>query len=235
MPGGRLTEQDRHLIASGLADGLGYAEIARGLGRPTSTVSREVARNGGPDRYRAEHAHLATSRRARRQGPALDEPAEVTDSAAVREVEEHLVEAMLAMGLPRLPSRVMAALCLSDDGCTASELVARLRVSPASVSKVIAYLEGMDLVRRERENSRGRERYFMDGEVWIKSWEANIRSNAMMADAAAEGAKVLDGTPAGERLIEMSELFAWLRDDMTRVAGQVGAMLERRRGGERPR
>src|SRR5688572_32508500 len=67
MPGGRLTRQDRQLITAGLADGLGYAEIARQLGRPTSTVSREVARNGGPDGYRAEHAHRATEHRARRR------------------------------------------------------------------------------------------------------------------------------------------------------------------------
>ena len=43
MPGGRLTQEDRRHIAAGLAEGLGYAEIARRLGRPTSTVSREVA------------------------------------------------------------------------------------------------------------------------------------------------------------------------------------------------
>ena len=34
MPGGRLTHQDRERIGSGLAQGLGYAEIARQLGRP---------------------------------------------------------------------------------------------------------------------------------------------------------------------------------------------------------
>ncbi|MDA0638253.1 helix-turn-helix domain-containing protein, partial [Nonomuraea sp. MCN248] len=60
MPGSRLTWQDRRRIAAGLAEGLGYAEIARGLDRPTSTVSREVARNGGPGVYRPDHAHQAT-------------------------------------------------------------------------------------------------------------------------------------------------------------------------------
>ena len=39
MPGGRLTQQERQQIASGLADGLAYAEIARGLDRPTSTIT----------------------------------------------------------------------------------------------------------------------------------------------------------------------------------------------------
>lgn len=50
MPGGRLTQQERQQIALGLGDGLAYAEIARRLERPTSTITREVMRNGGPMR-----------------------------------------------------------------------------------------------------------------------------------------------------------------------------------------
>src|SRR5215475_12463464 len=71
MPGGRLTQRERQQIALGLADGLAYAEIARRLDRPTSTVTREVMRNGGPGAYRGDLAHLATEHRARRrQKPA---------------------------------------------------------------------------------------------------------------------------------------------------------------------
>jgi IS30 family transposase len=50
---GALTAVDREDISRGLAAGDSLAEIARGLGRPTSTVSREVAANGGRQRYRA--------------------------------------------------------------------------------------------------------------------------------------------------------------------------------------
>src|SRR5262245_59362852 len=74
MPGGRLTDDDRLQIAAGLRDGLGYAEIARRLGRPTSTVSREVGRNGGPGRYRSGQARAATWRRARRGRPPSPVP-----------------------------------------------------------------------------------------------------------------------------------------------------------------
>ncbi|WP_425569311.1 helix-turn-helix domain-containing protein [Nonomuraea salmonea] len=70
MPEGRLTRQDRQRIAAGLAEGRSYAEIARRLDRPTSTVSREVGRNGGPSDYRPERAHQAAARRARRRTPA---------------------------------------------------------------------------------------------------------------------------------------------------------------------
>lgn len=70
MPGGRLTQPERQQIALGLADGLAYAEIARRLDRPTSTVTREVMRNGGPAAYRADLAHRATERRAHRRRQA---------------------------------------------------------------------------------------------------------------------------------------------------------------------
>jgi len=70
-----LTRQDRQHIAAALADGVGYAEIGRRLGRPTSTVSREVARNGGPGGYRADQAQLATGRRVRRRRPSGAAPA----------------------------------------------------------------------------------------------------------------------------------------------------------------
>jgi len=58
---GRLTITDRETLLLGLASGLPLAAIARSLGRPTSTVSREIGANGGRERYAAWSAH----RRAR--------------------------------------------------------------------------------------------------------------------------------------------------------------------------
>ena len=56
MPGSRLTADEREEIALGVATGRSFADIAVQLGRPTSTVSREVDRNGGRGRYRAGKA-----------------------------------------------------------------------------------------------------------------------------------------------------------------------------------
>src|SRR6058998_2405817 len=93
MPGGRLTQQERQQIAAGLADGLAYAAIARRLDRPTSTVTREVMRNGGATAYRGDLAHHATERRARRRKatparPGTPPAAHGRDAEAVREYEE---------------------------------------------------------------------------------------------------------------------------------------------------
>jgi transposase, IS30 family len=66
VPGARLTIDEREEIALGLATGRSFAVIAVQLGRPTSTVSREVDRNGGRGGYRASRAQRETDRRARR-------------------------------------------------------------------------------------------------------------------------------------------------------------------------
>ncbi|MFD1934509.1 helix-turn-helix domain-containing protein [Nonomuraea mangrovi] len=78
MPGGRLTHDDRRQIAIWMVEGLGYAEIARRLGRPTSTISREVARNSAPGGYLADRAQQAAGQRARRRRPihAKESPAD---------------------------------------------------------------------------------------------------------------------------------------------------------------
>jgi IS30 family transposase len=54
---GRLTIDDREQILLGLRDAQSMSEIARRLGRHTSTITREVKANGGPAEYRAWRAH----------------------------------------------------------------------------------------------------------------------------------------------------------------------------------
>ena len=61
-----LTLAEREEISRGLVHGRSLRQIACGLGRAPSTVSREVARNGGPGPYRAESSDRQAWRRARR-------------------------------------------------------------------------------------------------------------------------------------------------------------------------
>ncbi len=66
---GALSAAEREEVSRGLAAGLSYRRIAAGLGRSHTTVSREVARNGGAAQYaqcRAGDAAAAAWRRARR-------------------------------------------------------------------------------------------------------------------------------------------------------------------------
>ena len=232
MPGGRLTQQERQQIAVGLADDLAYAEIARRLDRPTSTITREVMRNGGPTAYRAELAHRATERRAHRRravvptGSTPSVRADGRDPVAVREYEETFTTLLMGSGLPRIAAGVLTCLYTTDAGSlTASELVARLQVSPASISKSIAYLESQGLVLRERDERR-RERYVADADVWYQSMIESARSNARLAETARQGVGVLGpGTPAAVRLENVARFMDFVGESIARAAEQAREIL----------
>ncbi|MET7378576.1 helix-turn-helix domain-containing protein [Streptomyces sp. NPDC005526] len=235
MPGGRLTQQERQQIALGLADGLAYAEIARRLDRPTSTITREVMRNGGPTAYRADLAHRATEHRAHRRrqaaprGPQAPPQAPGRDAEAVRAYEETLTTVIMASGTPTMMARVLACLLVSDSGSlTASELVQRLQVSPASVSKAIAFLESQGLVRRERDDRR-RERYVVDDDIMYQSMLASARGTAHVAETARQGTTVLGPhTPAATRLENIARFLDFVSESITRAAEQARDVLYRK-------
>ncbi|RSS54606.1 helix-turn-helix domain-containing protein [Streptomyces sp. WAC06614] len=232
MPGGRLTPQERQQIALGLADGLAYAEIARRLERPTSTVTREVMRNGGPTGYRAELAQRATRHRAHRRKQAAPRGSGAAalppgrDSEAVRAYEEMFTTVLVQSGLPRMTARLMVCLYTTDTGSlTAAELVERLRVSPATVSKSVAMLEGQGLIRREREEGR-RERYVVDDEVMYQSTMASARATAQLADVTRQGVDVLGpGTPAATRLENIARFVDFISESILRAAEQAREVL----------
>jgi IS30 family transposase len=70
VPGpGRLTLADREEITLGLHAGESFTAIAARLGKAVSTVSREVAANGGRTGYRAWRAHQRARQQARRPKP----------------------------------------------------------------------------------------------------------------------------------------------------------------------
>jgi len=66
VPGRRLSIEEREELSRALVVNKSLRSIARRLGRPAFTLSREVARNGGMARYRAARAHRAAHARARR-------------------------------------------------------------------------------------------------------------------------------------------------------------------------
>jgi DNA-binding transcriptional ArsR family regulator len=226
MPGGRLTQEDRRRIAAWLAEGLSHAEIGRRLSRPTSTITREVNRNRGPAGYRASQAQQATRQRARRRNahPTRADTASAVpradgrDPAAVGEFEERFTDALVRMGMPRMICRVITCLMTTDSGSmTSAELVQRLRVSPASISKAIGVLEDQKLVRRERDGRR--ERYVVDDDVWYRATIASGLTNAVFAEAALDGAEVLGrDTPAGARLADTGRFLKNFGEDLLRRA-----------------
>ncbi|GGO04660.1 helix-turn-helix domain-containing protein [Micromonospora parathelypteridis] len=237
MPGGRLTQQERQQIALGLADSLPYAEIARRLDRPTSTITREVMRNGGPTAYRADLAHRATERRAHRRRPASVRGAEAApqphgrDAEAVAEYEEAFTTVLMASGLTKMGARVLTCLFTTDAGSlTASELAQRLEVSPASVSKAITFLEGQSLVRRERDERR-RDRYVVDDELFYQATIASARANDQLVEIARQGVAILGpDTLAATRLENVARFLDFISESINRAAEQAREVLHTRSG-----
>jgi DNA-binding transcriptional regulator GbsR (MarR family) len=232
MPGGRLTQQERQQIALGLADGLAYAEIARRLDRPTSTITREVMRNGGPTGYRADLAQRATQQRTNRRrqaassGSRTPEQPYGRDAEAVREYQETLTTVFMTSGLPKMMSRVLGCLYTTDSGSlTAAELAQRLQVSPATISKAITTLESLELVRRQREGQR-RERYLVDDDLWYQSMIRSTRDNQQIAETARQGAAILGrGTPAATRLDNIARYMDFVTESLVRAAEQAREIL----------
>jgi DNA-binding transcriptional regulator GbsR (MarR family) len=235
VPGGRLTQQERQQIALGLADSLAYAAIARRLDRPTSTITREVMRNGGPTAYRADLAHRATERRAHRRkhtplrGQGAPAQGHGRDDEAVREYEEAFTTLLMQQGLPKMMARVLTCLFIANAGSlTASELAQHLQVSPASVSKAVSFLEAQGLIRRERDERR-RERYFVDDDVWYQSTIASARGVAEIAETARQGVHVLGrDTPAAARLENIARFSDFISESILRAAEQVRDVLHTR-------
>ena len=142
------------------------------------------------------------------------------------EYEEMFTTILMQSGLPKMMSRVLVCLYTTDSGSlTASELVQRLQVSPASISKAITFLERLDLVRRERDERR-RERYVVDDDLWYQSMMRSARDNAQLAETARQGVGILGPeTPAAARLDRIASYLDFVAESITRAAEQAREVL----------
>jgi IS30 family transposase len=131
--GGRyLDVADREEIALGLAAGDSLRVIAARIGRPASTVCREVARNRNTrGQYRALSAQAAAEARARRP-----KTAKLAADPVLRAQVEHWLEAKWS---PRRISRHLVITFPAD---------ARMRVSPETIYQSL-YVQGRGALRRE--------------------------------------------------------------------------------------
>ncbi|MEE8489601.1 MAG: IS30 family transposase [Acidimicrobiia bacterium] len=82
-----LSLTEREEISRGVAAGQSLRMVAARLGRAPSTISRELARNGGRSRYRADHADRAATSRARRP-----KPSKLAENLVLRTVVEDKLE-----------------------------------------------------------------------------------------------------------------------------------------------
>ena len=149
--------------------------------------------------------------------PASGPGEDSRDAAAVTRFVERFAAVLVEAGIPRMPSRVFAALLVIDAGTlTAAELSEQLRVSPAAVSGAVRYLSHFGLVSREREPGSRRDRYRVVSDSWFEASAQRDGVPASWESAAREGVEVLGaGTPAGRRFAESTEYFSFIRKELT--------------------
>lgn len=140
------------------------------------------------------------------------------DPAEVREFIEQFAETGVVAGMPRMPSRAFAALLSAETGSmTAAELAEDLEVSPAAVSGAVRYLTQVGLAVRRRPIGTRRDEFEA-----TSSWYTLVTERDQILDRWVEqihaGVRAVGpDTPAGERLAETADFFAFLREEMAGV------------------
>lgn len=130
---------------------------------------------------------------------------------------ERMGGALTSAGLARLPSRVFAALLVDDDGrMTAAQLAAGLGVSPAGVSGAVRYLDGIGMIRRERERGSRRDVFVVDDDAWHGMLVRLDQFYAPLIAALDRGlADLPAGDPAERRLRLAREFLAFVLAEMS--------------------
>jgi predicted transcriptional regulator len=138
---------------------------------------------------------------------------------AVRRFIERFALLLTEAGMARMPARAFAALLAEDSGrLTAAELAERLAVSPAAISGAVRYLTQVGMVVRDREPGARRDHYRLHDDVWTGMYLSRLGALKRWEEAMAEGVEALgtDG-PAGRRVQETREFFAFLQDELPAV------------------
>jgi len=132
-------------------------------------------------------------------------------------------------GMPRMPARAFAAILADDAGrLTAGELAERLAVSPAAISGAVRYLTQAGMVVRGREPGERRDDYRLHDDVWYEIYAYRGEMLRRWEQAMADGAELIGpDTPAGRRLQETREFFAFLQEELP-------ALMERWRARDQP-
>ncbi len=129
---------------------------------------------------------------------------------------ERLGAALTSAGLARLPSRIFAAVLVDEDGrMTAAELGEALGVSPAAVSGAVKYLDGVGMVRRERERGSRRDVFVVDDEAWHGTLLQADSIYAPMIAALERGIDDLGpDDPSHTRLTVSREFMTFILDEL---------------------
>jgi predicted transcriptional regulator len=138
-------------------------------------------------------------------------------------------------GMPRMPARVFAAILADDEGrLTAAEIGERLDVSPAAVSGAVRYLVQVGMIVRGREPGARRDDYRLHDQLWYEIYAYRGEMLRRWEQAMADGAALLGSSPAGRRIEETREFFAFLQEELPAMMDRWRERQAKRSGSNGP-
>ncbi|MEU8247914.1 MarR family transcriptional regulator [Nonomuraea sp. NPDC048916] len=138
------------------------------------------------------------------------------DEGAIAGFRERFAQIMVESGMPRMASRVYAALLVSDSGkLSAAELAERLEVGASAISGAVKYLVQVRLVERGRESGTRHDFCRIHEHTWSHFVSQSDPVLVRVQVGADEGVALLGfDSPAGRRLDETRRFFAFIREEI---------------------
>ena len=171
---GSLSLEEREAISRGLARAQSIRGIAGALGRSPSTISREVLRNGGRDKYRAHDAEKAFFKRGRRPKAIL-----LAENADLRCVVTEMLEADWSpeqiSGWLKTQSLGGKTMCISHETIYKSLFIQTRGVLREELKK---HLRTKRMFRRAKSHKSGSRGQIIDA-VSIRDRPAEIEDRAI--------------------------------------------------------
>jgi DNA-binding transcriptional regulator GbsR (MarR family) len=153
----------------------------------------------------------------------------------LRRFVEHFALLLTEAGLPRMPARAFACILADDSGqLTAAQLAERLEVSPAAISGAVRYLTQVGMLVRGREPGARVDHFRLHDDVWAGMYTSRLIALRRWEDALAEGVDLLGtDSPAGRRLEESRDFFAFLQEEVEGIVERWQARRATRAGKKR--
>ncbi|MEV1170542.1 MarR family transcriptional regulator [Nonomuraea sp. NPDC049784] len=153
------------------------------------------------------------------------------DEGAIAVFQERFAQIMVEYGMPRMASRVFAALLVTDSGkLSAAELAERLGVGASAISGAVKYLVQVRLVERGREPGTRHDFCRIHEHTWSHFVSQSDPMLVRVQVGADEGTALLGlDSPAGRRLDETRRFFAFIREEINRSMAKWRRLQEAER------
>jgi hypothetical protein len=144
-------------------------------------------------------------------GAESDHVSDALPDQDTREFSDELAALLDAAGFPRMPARTLMALLTSPTGeFTADQISQVLDVSPAAVSGAIRYLQSVQVLRVGSLPGTRRRKYALASNWYTTTLTRLALYGELSALAQHRPPSIGPDTPAGRRVQEMADFFAFL-------------------------